>query len=99
MGKVKGPQNPLAVAVNESKLIRSGAHPEFEKPTPLDNVVSTVKRVGTFVSGIGTRMNSTGSHRSPTTVHDKGAPTPKPAAADTMTDAERERIARKYVDR
>jgi len=64
-------------------------------PDPVSSAVSSaaavVKRV---VSGVGRHLNSTGSQRSPSTMLDR-----KPKApADTLSDAERERIARKYVD-
>lgn len=72
MGKVKGPQNPLADAYNTTKVIQPGANKQtvagqdnFEKLT------GVATKVGNAIMGGINRLNSTGSHRSPSTVRDK----------------------------
>ena len=65
-----------------------GAKPQYEQPTPLDRVVD-------FVRGIGKRLNSTGNSISPTTRTDQG----HTGASTTLTDAERDRLSKRYLGR
>jgi hypothetical protein len=50
---------------------------------------------GAVTAGLTRRFNSTGSTRSPSTVVDRAHPK---AAADTVTAAQKEATARRYVD-
>ncbi len=93
MGKVKGPQNPLASAMNSAAAqgggIKPNSHPELDKPTPLDAVVGAAKSVSNWMRG---SMNSTGSKRSPSTVRDA-----KPADHPSFTPAQEDSILNKAM--
>lgn len=96
MGKPRSSTNDLANRMNDAQRqgggIRVHEHPELETRKP--GLANPITQIASVVKAVRQRMNSTGSHTSPTTVHDHGS-----GSTPTLSDAERERIARKYVDR
>jgi hypothetical protein len=90
MAKLKPQTTELEQRVNDSGLIKPGAHPEYDKGPQISNPFAGI--ASAVARGIN---NLTGNRRSPSTVRDQGHAPAKPAPA--LTDAERERLSKKYL--
>jgi hypothetical protein len=85
--KKQGPSsNQLDANYREAGVVQPGAHPEFDQPTPVEKIQGMFRKASDLMRG---QMNSTGSKRSPSTVSDRRLP--------AMSDAERERLSKKYL--
>jgi hypothetical protein len=93
------------VAANRSGMgITSHAHPEFEKPTSIDNVVAAAKSFWARMHGqpsAGSDSSKTAPPKAPATTP-KPAPAPKPASTsepskDSLTTAQEDSLSKRFL--
>lgn len=93
LGRVGGYKAPVDTAGMDREMTDTLEITKPREKTPFEKAGDAL---GSVVRGLTRGINSSGSKRSPSTMSDRGHPKP---AAPTLSDAERERLSKKYLGR
>ena len=85
-GGHQGSYDPAGVDPEMKRTLQGGDDPVPPRPKPAPKM----NPIQQGVDFLKKALNSTGSHTSPSTVRDAGAPKP-------LTDAERDRLSKRYL--